>query len=45
MSNPQGLLSRCHLYLGIGYNLQAAENNIKQEKQHLVISAFDAFHK
>ncbi|XP_021924008.1 tetratricopeptide repeat protein 7B isoform X2 [Zootermopsis nevadensis] len=45
MSNPQGLLSRCHLFLGIGYNLQAAANHLKQEKQHLVISAFDAFHK
>ncbi|GFG28700.1 hypothetical protein Cfor_05984 [Coptotermes formosanus] len=45
MSNPQGFSSRCHLYLGIGYNLQAAENHHKQEKQHLVNSAFDAFHK
>jgi hypothetical protein len=26
------LLARCHLYLGIGYNLQAAENHLKQQK-------------
>ncbi|XP_069687732.1 tetratricopeptide repeat protein 7B-like isoform X2 [Periplaneta americana] len=45
ISSPQSLLSRCHLYLGIGYNLQAAANHLKQEKQHLVNSAFDAFHK
>jgi len=45
MSNPQGLLSRCHLYLGIGYNIQGAETHLNQEKQHLVLSAFDALHK
>ena len=31
-SNLQSLLARCHLYLGIGYNLQAAENHLKQQK-------------
>lgn len=45
MTNPQSLLTRCHLYLGIGYSLQAAANHLKQEKQHLVTCAFDAFHK
>lgn len=44
-ANPQSLLSRCHLYLGIGYSLQAAATFLKHEKQQLVTHAFDAFHR
>ncbi|KAJ9596857.1 hypothetical protein L9F63_012113, partial [Diploptera punctata] len=44
MSSPQSLLSRCHLYVGIGYSLQAAAIHLKQEKQYLLSSAIESFH-
>ncbi|XP_068086274.1 tetratricopeptide repeat protein 7B isoform X4 [Anabrus simplex] len=44
-SSPQNLASRCHLYLGIGYSLQAASTHLKHERQHLITNAFEAFQK
>nr|XP_022901602.1 tetratricopeptide repeat protein 7B isoform X1 [Onthophagus taurus]XP_022901603.1 tetratricopeptide repeat protein 7B isoform X2 [Onthophagus taurus] len=38
-----GLLGRCHLYIGIGYQLQAQINNIKKEKINLNSTALDNF--
>ncbi|XP_049781839.1 tetratricopeptide repeat protein 7B-like isoform X2 [Schistocerca cancellata] len=44
-SSPQNLASRCHLYIGIGYSLQAANTTLKHEKQQLIQSALDSFHR
>lgn len=45
VASPQALQSRCHLYLGIGYNLQATNMHLKQERQILVNSALESFQK
>ncbi|KAL7301291.1 hypothetical protein TKK_0006030 [Trichogramma kaykai] len=44
-TNPQGLVARCHLFIGIGYSLRCANTNLKQEKAQYSQSAFDAFNK
>lgn len=43
--NTQGLLSRCHLYIGIGHSIMAVNTTVKQDKAHHVTVAFDSFHK
>ncbi|KAK0159729.1 hypothetical protein PV327_010814 [Microctonus hyperodae] len=44
-ASPQGLQSRCHLYIGIGNSIMAANTNIKQDKINYTTTAFDFFHK
>nr|CAD7587033.1 unnamed protein product [Timema genevievae] len=41
----QGLQSRSHLHIGIGYHLQSLNMHLKQEKQQLTANALDSFHK
>ncbi|XP_075226691.1 tetratricopeptide repeat domain 7 [Lycorma delicatula] len=43
--NPQNMLSRCHLYIGIGAHFGATTSHLKQEKQRLHTLAVDSFHK
>lgn len=45
LNYPQNLISRCYLYMGIGYSLQAANTHLKNKKQKLIASALEAFHK
>ncbi|CAG2056515.1 unnamed protein product [Timema podura] len=40
----QGLQSRSHLHIGIGYHLQSLNMHLKQEKQQLTANALDSFH-
>ncbi|GLV31859.1 Tetratricopeptide repeat domain 7 [Carabus blaptoides fortunei] len=42
---PQGLLGRCWLYVGIGYQLMANGTHLKQDKGHYSIQALEAFQK
>lgn len=44
-SRPQGLLGRCWLLMGIGYQLLANETLLKQEKAGYGTNALDAFQK
>ncbi|XP_054272006.1 tetratricopeptide repeat protein 7B isoform X2 [Macrosteles quadrilineatus] len=44
-SHPQNLLSRCHLYIGIGAHYAAVLSHLKQEKQRLHALAHDSFLK
>ncbi|XP_014284960.1 tetratricopeptide repeat protein 7B isoform X1 [Halyomorpha halys] len=45
LSNPQGLLSRCHLYIGIGSHYAALSSHLKTKKHSLNISGFESFNK
>ncbi|XP_011309918.1 tetratricopeptide repeat protein 7B [Fopius arisanus] len=45
ISNPQGLQSRCHLYIGIGHSITSANTAIKQDKVHHTTLALEYFHK
>lgn len=45
LTHSSGLLGRCHLYIGIGYQLQARMCLLKQEKQALNVCALDNFNK
>lgn len=42
---PQGLLGRCWLLVGIGYQLLSNETQLKREKSVNNCHALDAFHK
>lgn len=44
-ASPQGLQSRCHLYIGIGHSMLSSTTNIKQDKLHHTNAALDCFHK
>ena len=44
-TNTQGLQSRCHLYIGIGHSILAANTVIRQDKSYHTSIAFDCFHK
>ncbi|XP_046670880.1 LOW QUALITY PROTEIN: tetratricopeptide repeat protein 7B-like [Homalodisca vitripennis] len=44
-SHPQNLLSRCHLYIGIGAHYGAVISHLKQEKQRLHSLAAESFLK
>ena len=45
MANPQGLQSRCHLYIGIGNSILCANTIVKQDKVNHSSTAFDSFTK
>jgi len=45
LANPQGLEGRCHLYIGLGYSLQASATHLRKEKDALNASALSAFYK
>ncbi|XP_008208439.1 tetratricopeptide repeat protein 7B isoform X1 [Nasonia vitripennis] len=45
MANPQGLQSRCHLYIGIGNSTVCANTIVKQDKVHHSSQAFESFSK
>ncbi|XP_043275084.1 tetratricopeptide repeat protein 7B isoform X2 [Venturia canescens] len=44
-SSPQGLQSRCHLYIGIGNSILSSNTILKQDKVHHTTTALDCFHK
>lgn len=44
-ANPQGLQSRCQLYIGIGNSIYSVNTTIKQDKQHHTNLALEYFHK
>ncbi|XP_015591073.1 tetratricopeptide repeat protein 7B isoform X2 [Cephus cinctus] len=44
-TSPQGLQSRCHLYIGIGNSILSSNTSIKQDKVHHTNIALDCFHK
>lgn len=44
-ANTQGLHSRCHLYVGIGHSIVAANTFIRQDKSQHTTIAFDSFQK
>ncbi|KAL1509001.1 hypothetical protein ABEB36_003810 [Hypothenemus hampei] len=43
LNTPSGLLGRCHLYMGIGYYLQAESTLLKKEQNLLRCRAIDNF--
>lgn len=43
LTRPQHLESRCYLYLGIGYSLQAADTHLRKEKEELNSKALQSF--
>ncbi|XP_011646054.2 tetratricopeptide repeat protein 7B [Pogonomyrmex barbatus] len=45
MANPQGMQSRCHLYIGIGHSMLSANTIVKQDKVHHTNTALDFFQK
>ncbi|XP_034940307.1 tetratricopeptide repeat protein 7B [Chelonus insularis] len=45
MNNPQGLMSRCHLYIGIGNSIMAGNTFVRQDKMQYTTSALESFHK
>lgn len=45
LSCPQGLLSRCYLYIGIGSHYAALTSHLKANKQSLNVAATEAFNK
>lgn len=44
-ARPQGLLGRCWLYVGIGYQLLANAIHLKQAKGNYGVQALEAFQK
>nr|CAD7406233.1 unnamed protein product [Timema cristinae] len=44
-ASQQGLQSRSHLHIGVGYHLQSLNMHLKQEKQQLTANTLDSFHK
>ncbi|XP_014479485.1 PREDICTED: tetratricopeptide repeat protein 7B isoform X3 [Dinoponera quadriceps] len=44
-ANPQGMQSRCHLYIGIGHSMLSANTIVKQDKVHHTNTALDCFQK
>ncbi|KAH0945183.1 hypothetical protein HN011_004668 [Eciton burchellii] len=44
-ANPQGLQSRCHLYIGIGHSMLSANTIVKQDKMNHTNIALDCFQK
>lgn len=44
-TNPQGMQSRCHLYIGIGQSILSANTIIKQDKIQHTDAAMDCFQK
>lgn len=45
LASSSGLLGRCHLYIGIGYHLQAESCQLKKEKEELRCRALDNFRR
>ncbi|KAG5883176.1 hypothetical protein JTB14_018193 [Gonioctena quinquepunctata] len=43
LTSPYGLLGRSHLYIGLGYHLQAEACQLRKEKEQLRIRAVDNF--
>ncbi|XP_034253194.1 tetratricopeptide repeat protein 7B [Thrips palmi] len=43
LTRPQHLESRCYLYFGIGYSLQAANTHLRKEKEELNSKALQSF--
>lgn len=43
MANCSGLLGRCHLFIGIGYQLQANSLLLKRDKQEMNEKALENF--
>ncbi|XP_015180157.1 PREDICTED: tetratricopeptide repeat protein 7B isoform X1 [Polistes dominula] len=44
-ASPQGMQSRCHLYIGIGHSILSANTTIKQDKLQYTDTAMDCFQK
>ncbi|XP_071440468.1 tetratricopeptide repeat protein 7B [Hetaerina americana] len=44
-SSPGGLLSRCHLHLGVGLHLLAQASQLKRERRVLASQAIDCFRR
>ncbi|GAB1861018.1 Tetratricopeptide repeat protein 7B [Camponotus japonicus] len=44
-ASPQGMQSRCHLYIGIGHSMLSANTIVKQDKVHHTNTALDCFQK
>ncbi|XP_026669327.1 tetratricopeptide repeat protein 7B isoform X3 [Ceratina calcarata] len=44
-SNSQGLQSRCHLYIGIGHSILAANTIVKMDKTYHTKTALECFQK
>ncbi|XP_012534087.1 tetratricopeptide repeat protein 7B isoform X4 [Monomorium pharaonis] len=45
MASPQGMQSRCHLYIGIGHSMLSTNTIVKQDKVHHTNTALDCFQK
>lgn len=45
MASPQGMQSRCHLYIGIGHSMRSTNTIVKQDKVHHTNTALDCFQK
>lgn len=45
MANPQGMQSRCHLYIGIGHSILATNTTVQQDKNHHTNAALECFQK
>lgn len=44
-ASPQGMQSRCHLYIGIGQSILSANTTIKLDKIKYTDAAMDCFQK
>ncbi|XP_012231567.1 tetratricopeptide repeat protein 7B isoform X2 [Linepithema humile] len=44
-ASPQGMQSRCHLYIGIGHSMLSTNTIVKQDKVHHTNTALDCFQK
>lgn len=45
LTHSSGILGRCHLYIGIGYQLQALSSLLKQDKASLNRHALENFQR
>ncbi|XP_071628890.1 tetratricopeptide repeat protein 7B isoform X3 [Temnothorax longispinosus] len=45
MASPQGMQSRCHLYIGIGHSTLSTNTIVKQDKVNHTNAALDCFQK
>ncbi|EZA53912.1 tetratricopeptide repeat protein 7B isoform X2 [Ooceraea biroi] len=45
MASPQGMQSRCHLYIGIGHSMLSTNTIVKQDKVNHTNTALDCFQK
>ncbi|KAL0116762.1 hypothetical protein PUN28_009995 [Cardiocondyla obscurior] len=45
MASPQGMQSRCHLYIGIGHSMLSTNTIVKQDKVFHTNTALDCFQK